>query len=405
MTNTLESKSLTGGVAESGYYPAVVEMARVVNVNVVDYTVDCVGEYGEKKFFDIQIMSPYLHFVNGEGVYIMPEVGCTVWICTPSTGLMAQPFVLGFGSVVDERQGVGSGAQAVNYRATRQSLNPGDIMLRTRDENFIALRRGGVIQIGTTPTAQRFYIPLGNLIRDVCENYLLESFAGDMRFSVERTDQTDSGQVQTYFSLNTRSAANDVRPSFSVRAGAHVDDQATKLTMVINNNGTDQQVRVATLTITNTGAVNWTIEDALTYVARQGISFTSQEGNILLEAILGTMTLTSEGDMSLTTNMALALQATNDMSVQAANVSVSAVGPNGQGPGTIAHNGNVQTGGVGGQPHVLGQELVTLLTELLTTLSSSAGVTGGPGSPIALTAVAPFIPRIQNIMSQTNTVT
>src|SRR5574337_1687504 len=122
-----------GGVPSRGYKPAVIEKGRIVNVNIKDWSVDVAGEYANKIFLDVQVASPYLHYANGEGIYVMPEVGAMCWICIPSTGHMAPAFVLGFMAPIDERKG-DDGQIPANFRAGRQNLNPGDIMMRTRDE-------------------------------------------------------------------------------------------------------------------------------------------------------------------------------------------------------------------------------------------------------------------------------
>lgn len=43
--------------------------------------------------------------------------------------------------------------------------------MRTRDDNFVILRRGGVLQLGATELAQRIFIPLNNQVIDISQNY------------------------------------------------------------------------------------------------------------------------------------------------------------------------------------------------------------------------------------------
>ena len=97
---------MSSGHIESGYQAAVVETVRIVNVNVDAWSVDVVSEYGSKRWFDIQVMSPYFHYVNGEGIYAMPEVGALAWLCKGSAGERAESFIIGYQSPYDESRRV-----------------------------------------------------------------------------------------------------------------------------------------------------------------------------------------------------------------------------------------------------------------------------------------------------------
>jgi len=56
--------------------------------------------------------------------------------------------------------------------------------MRTRDGNCVILHRGGVLQVGATPLAQRIYIPLNNVIHDVSGNYSHYNTGGTIAWAV-----------------------------------------------------------------------------------------------------------------------------------------------------------------------------------------------------------------------------
>lgn len=216
-------------MTESEWLGAEVETARIINVNIESWSVDCIAEHANKRYFDIQVMSPYFHFANGEGIYVQPEVGALCWICVPSSGRFAAPFVLGFQSAFD--------TDFNNFRGGRQTLNPGDIMMRTRDENFLILRRGGVLQVGATPVCQTMYVPIGNVIRHFCEQYELNTFGGVLEWKNTRTDETADGEVLTTLTLKVKEKVSTPEHDVLLTIGSHGDGAPTRLLLEVMDSG------------------------------------------------------------------------------------------------------------------------------------------------------------------------
>jgi len=168
---------------KDGADPAIILQGRVFNVNIANWTVDCVSKFDRKKYADIQVGSPYLHYSNGEGLSVMPEVGAQCMICIP--GDSAPPFVLCFLMPHELTQGAAdtallgtrshgtpaNNATDASFAGGRPRSKPGDIVLRGRDGQFVILHRGGVLSIGASELAQRIYIPLSNLVTDVSGAY------------------------------------------------------------------------------------------------------------------------------------------------------------------------------------------------------------------------------------------
>lgn len=207
---------------------AIVERARIVNVNIRDYTVDVKTEFAIKNRFDIPIMVPYCNQNQGEGMNFLPEVGATCWICTPSED-GKDAFVLGF-TMVDE---------GGSYRGGRELLNPGDLNFKTRDGNFVTLRRGGVVQIGSTPICQRVFLPIRNIIQDYAENYELHTPAGDLTWNVARKEEDSDGHQMCLFTLAAKEFADDPNdPTVAIlKIGSHGQGNNTILSLLTRDKG------------------------------------------------------------------------------------------------------------------------------------------------------------------------
>ena len=168
---------------KSGPKPSYIHQAKILDVNITNWTLSVHTEFTQKPLTDIPFAVPYMHPNNGEGIYFMPEVGSICWLCEPSDG--GKGFVIAWAPPSVDGPG--------QFRGHRQDLNPGDIYLGTRDENFLILRRGGVVQIGGTGLCQRMFLPINNTIKDFCENYGLHTLGGDLEWTVNREETIDNG--------------------------------------------------------------------------------------------------------------------------------------------------------------------------------------------------------------------
>jgi hypothetical protein len=232
-------------VTQAFAVPAFIEKARVLDVDSRFYLLSVITEFTHKPLSGIPFATPYQHFINGEGIYFLPEVGSLCWLCTPSDGSM--PFVLAWASAASDG----------DFRAMKQELNPGDIYLGTRDENFLVLRRGGVVQIGATPLAQRIFLPINNTIRDFCENYELHTIGGDLTWSVDVSEKTSSGMRPTLLSLSAREYAEDEDAIATLEIGSHDGDPNAILTLEIKESGDSGASSVLTLKLSKDGSVSW----------------------------------------------------------------------------------------------------------------------------------------------------
>lgn len=217
----------TSWTIPEGATPALIHEAKVLDVNMVNWTVDCITVFDQKRFFDIQVASPYLHSNRGDGIYAVPEVGSKCMVCIPSDG--PPPFVLGFimpaetltdTSTEETPAGTEENAAAPTgstFRGGRDKGKPGDIVFKGRDGNFLLLHRGGVLQVGSTELAQRICIPLGNLVTDISQNYNHFNTGGSINWGLR--PGSPEGNPETEYRHTFRVYANDEFADIRVALG------------------------------------------------------------------------------------------------------------------------------------------------------------------------------------------
>jgi hypothetical protein len=259
-------------VTMAGTVPAYIESGRVLDVDLDTYTVSVATQFSKKPQLGIPFSTPYQHFSNGEGIYFMPEVGSLCWICFPSDG--QRPFVIGWAPASNEG----------DYRAKKRDLNPGDIYLGTRDENFLMLRRGGVVEIGGGPLCQRIFLPINNTIKDFCENYGLHTLGGDLEWTVSREENTTDGKRPASLKVLAREFANDPNPIAELEIGSHEGDSSSILSLIIKESGQDGADTKLSLTIKKDGEVVWNIQNDLKLVTKNDLNLTSTDAGVKITA-------------------------------------------------------------------------------------------------------------------------
>jgi len=300
--------------------PALIESGRVIDVDLSSYTLTATTEFSKKPHSGISWATPYQHYTNGEGFHFIPEVGSLCWMCFPSDGM--RPFVLGWRSPMLEG----------DYRGLKPDMNPGDMYLGTRDDNFLILRRGGVVQIGGGPLNQRVFLPLDNSIRDFCENYELSTPGGDLTWKVDRSEKTADGKRPAALTISAREFAKDSAPVAILQIGSHDPTKPTILTLNIRKAGSTDQALNLTLAADKDGNVTWTAHEGATFkVDGKGAFSVDVEGKVSLssknenvEILAGKkVTVTAADEMTLEVNSGgMNLNASGELKVTVAQVKV-----------------------------------------------------------------------------------
>lgn len=214
-----------GSPSHRAFSPFRCESATITGVNKSTYTVSVKTEHSDRNFDELQTLQPYLH-PKGDGIIVLPDVGAECLLGIPSDN--TTPFIMGFRGVASVL-GLPSGAanmanpvpggsqQTVTHQSSRPDMQPGDMGMVTRDGSFVLVRRGGVVQVGSSSLAQRLYLPVGNYIRDFCETYSLDCFGGDITWNVEQQEDDPSGSAPTTYLMHTREFAQDAKATVRIR--------------------------------------------------------------------------------------------------------------------------------------------------------------------------------------------
>ncbi len=350
-----ETPTRSKSSASTDSRPAQVFRAQVLNVNIRDYTVDVQYEsYPYSNHFDIPWMVPYLHQNQGEGMVVMPEVGSTVWVCIPSeTGRDA--FVLGWTPV----------QESGTYRGGRALLNPGDIHFKTRDGNFLFLRRGGIVQIGATSVCQRLFIPIRNIIRDFAENYELTTPAGDLTWQVARAEDQGDGHQACLFTLGCKEFSDDPNkdPLAVLKIGSHGAGNNTILSLETRDSG-GGSIKTS-LTIAKNGDIKWTVL-----------------GDVTLD-LKGNVTTTIEKKLNVTSTQDMSVESKAKATLKAIEMHLSAGGAKLDLTGPASLNGSVVNLGDALFPVVIAHPTFVAWVQAVTALLT------GPPSAIAFKGIIP----------------
>lgn len=273
---------------------ALIESGRILDVDAATYTVSVTTEFTKKPVTGIKFATPYQHFSNGEGIYFMPEVGSVCWICFPSDH--NRPFVIAWGPATTEG----------DARSKKKDLNPGDIYLGTRDENFLILRRGGVVQVGGGPLCQRLFLPINNTIKDFCENYGLHSIGGDLEWTVKRAETDTDGKRPTTLSIMAREFADDPKPVAELKIGSHDNDEKHILSLKIKADGSDGADTMIDLVMQDDGTMKFTVKKDVVWTVDGDFKVTTKKGT----------EFKTEEDFKVTAQKKIVLKATDGVEIE-----------------------------------------------------------------------------------------
>jgi hypothetical protein len=196
---------------------------KVVSVDPLRWTATVVDE-DNGVHQDIAVNPTYIT-TGGAGSFHLPAVNSMVWLMRPSTG--RTPFILA-SSTSPKQTDEGDDAEDPNdLRQNRPVLAEGDHMLASTEEGgFVIVRNSGVIEIGSSQFAKRFYIPLRNTIRDFFENYLQHAAGGSHTWEARREDdQHGVDRTPTEWKLDLKEFAED-GPLIKVRMGRSAEEDA-----------------------------------------------------------------------------------------------------------------------------------------------------------------------------------
>lgn len=195
--------------------PAFIYHGEILEVDPSRWICKVRARQGGKMFKTVRIPSVYMHHEGGEGIHFMPEPGAWCWVCVPSDS-EESAFLLSGSAVVKERSPTGSpGSMDMN----RPILNPGDLALVTRDGNGLAIRRGGVVELRSTPLAKVVMDPVRNKVIQIAESSKLQTFGGSSEWKSLRREENEDGLLGTKFTFKAKEYADHPGNSVQISLG------------------------------------------------------------------------------------------------------------------------------------------------------------------------------------------
>jgi len=217
---------MVSGPQQSGTTSAAVVLGTIVQVypgtRTVDVEVDLSGE--SDIYSNVPYGTLYTNVVTGTHIDFVPEVGSKCFVYLMSDG--SDPVVMGWLSA--PLHGAFSEDDAAepddDFLGGRMGLAPGDIALYNSRGATVLLRKGGTLQIGSSPLAQTLYIPIDNFIRHFFQNYEAKSLLGTL-FWKHGTIQTGDDKTAAQLYWGMKKDVEDQHVTIKVRAGRAGDDQ------------------------------------------------------------------------------------------------------------------------------------------------------------------------------------
>ena len=264
------------------FVDTIVEMGIIVEVHPEDWTVDVYCDQRRKVLSDVPWSSTYLD-PEGNGSYYFPEPGSQVLLLTMSDR-EDSPLVLGYSPM-------SSGA---SWRNKRPRLSPGDHAVTTRGGGRLFLRRSGMVEVGSSSMARRFYFPADHLIRDICQKYEVYTGVGSFAWQQDSSGDDRNGR---YF-LQAFGKTKNTKPVVEMSIGytpARADKRSTSSSDMLKNSSFASSSR---------SVVHWSIRESggsgsLEYIL-------SEKGEVLWKTssqdwtIAGNFVQTIEGNREVT---------------------------------------------------------------------------------------------------------
>jgi len=256
----------------------------VTNVNPSDWEMDLFVSSTGQTHIDVGIPGTYLH-PDGHGSFCMPEPGAFVWIAEPSH-VDEHVTALAYAALMDTAGTHATGREDLD-------MHPGDQYMGGAGGNRIIVRRGGIIEVRGSPLAQRLYLPIENIIRDIFQNYEMLGVGGHAKWLTGLGEETDAAGVPTVYTMASKRFAGDKMGVVTLTAGnvGMVDENEPDLvfSLAMYDNGEVDQEKTVGIKVTKdgnvdlmfTGNVTGVVKGTMTYTVEKAVLFRSTEKIVL----------------------------------------------------------------------------------------------------------------------------
>lgn len=265
------------GKLASNISSARLEIGVITGIDYENQSFEVRSEMSEQPSYRIPIMSPYIDSTNAAGLKFCPEVGTTCIMATLSDGNRC---ILGFLMMPDTNGSLDAGFT---------KMSSGDAFWQGPEGNFVRLRSGGILEIGSTPVCSSIYIPTRNILHNICENFVLDTFAGFFEFRVDRAEDNGDGHQKCLYSIGVKEFSDDENELVRIKAGSL--DNKVAFSLVVKDSGGGENVKIS-IELTKEGSLNMnlskdfsvSLKGKYTLTAEKDIDISSKQ-NIVSSAL------------------------------------------------------------------------------------------------------------------------
>jgi len=203
---------------------AIILAGKIIDVDPLRWTciVRTEGTDVSKVLYDVPLGGSYLHLLNGEGMYVMPDIGALVQVCEPSEG-DSPPFIVAYRPYPSRSVATSSDENKPSATNNRPRMGPGDMAIFGRDRNGLFVRRGQVTEIFGGPLARTLYLGRTSTIHSICQVAKLDVFGGSARWEVDRPESDPDGHQATRLDLKMKEYADDRAYAARLQVGGSLD--------------------------------------------------------------------------------------------------------------------------------------------------------------------------------------
>lgn len=280
---------------------SVIRIEKAI-VTEIDFENQCYfvrSEMSEWDSYRIPIMSPYINSTNSSGIKICPQVGTVCLSAMLSDGTRC---ILGFIPADDTKGSLDAGFPTMTSE---------DIFIHGPEGNFIRVRSGGIIEIGASPICSSIYIPTRNILHQISENFILDTFAGSLEYKVARAEDDGDGHQKCFFSLNVKEFADDENEIVRIRSGAL--DNKIAFSLVIKDSGSGENTKIS-IELSKEGDINAKIEKDFRFAAKGKIDISAEQD----------IKISSKQNTDISTNQNMAIKGNNTKITGNTNITLQA---------------------------------------------------------------------------------
>jgi len=250
------------GKLSSSISAARLEVGVITEIDYENQSYAVRSEMSEQPSYRIPIMSPYIDSASAAGLKFCPEVGTTCIMASLSDG---NRYILGFVIIPDTNGSLDAGFT---------KMVSGDAFWQGPEGNFVRLRSGGIVEIGSTPVCTSIYIPTRNILHSICENFILDTFAGSLEFKVNRPEDEGDGHQKCTYSMNVKEFSDDENELVRVNVGSL--DNKVAVSLVVKDSGKGETVRIK-LELTKEGSLTMSLSKDISINLKGNFSLAAEK--------------------------------------------------------------------------------------------------------------------------------